>query len=198
LRYREVLVKLTVAILLLAALLAAALPSSAEPFEGYGRLEKSGECIGFTPWIACWNPCLTDLDAVPDSIGDAIVLVRGDLSDAWEVCGQNSYYSRLAGAEVVALFEPIDLGCGVLAGFPEEEHQGCLLWVSPVYGHLLADYRGYAPGDTVGVVGIYDPCIVTFCMNHDAVLLDWSYYPCSEPPAVQSETWGALKRRFLQ
>ena len=190
--------KLTVAIVLLATSLAATFPSSADPFEGYGRLERSGECIGFASWVDCWDSCLTDLDAVPDSIGHAIVLVRGDLSAEWESCGQRSYYSRLVNAEVVGLFEPIDLGCGVLEGFPEEEHQGCLIWISPSYGSLLADYRGHAPGDTVGVIGIYDPCCVTVCMDHDACLLNWSYYSCAEPPAVQSETWGALKRRFWQ
>jgi len=194
-------VRRSIVLLLSAISVGAVVLCRAEPFEDFGRLGWYGSCLAFAPFSDCMNPYLTDLDSVPDSLVNSIVRVRGDLVFEEEYCGQYPYpfFPLLENAQVLGPAGPIDLGCGILIGEPEEAHQGCLNWSSPIHGRFLVSYRGHAPGDTVGVIGIPDPCCVTVCMDGASCLEDWWYYPCVQPPpASEPFTWGALKHRFKE
>ena len=182
---------------LLIPLCSVASPCLAEHFDQLGMILEYSGCFVFSAQTDCQEPYVLDVTALPDSLLFlAVVRVTGELVYGSPACSPWDFRNFVVGA-TITLCQPEDLGCGILVGFPEEDYQGCLLWRSPVYGDLHADYRGYAPGDTVRVSGVINWCVMSTCMNEDGWLLNYTYSSCDEtPPATTPNTWGHLKQLF--
>ncbi|MCK4607736.1 MAG: hypothetical protein KAU35_10610 [candidate division Zixibacteria bacterium] len=56
---------------------------------------------------------------------------------------------------------------------------GCVLFVTDHHGsYLIGDLGGFGIGDRVRVVGAVDPACITFCMQGDGCLIDYTISEC--------------------
>ena len=183
-------------VLLLILAVVAAAAALAEPFDECGWFEDWEDgCILFVTKDGS-RSYLTRLTTLPDSLQyRAIARVHADWNWNTESCGEY-FWGQVLENVVISECEPVDLGCGTLGCDCIEPYMPCYHWHSPANGDLLLyDLpQGYAIGDSVQVRGV-----IAWLGNNCGLPVLWSpqFESCEQtPPAVQWDTWGAIKILF--